>query len=153
MHEGIRILDPKNTQFYNPELHKSQALGYKTGLHYTKCSRNGRHCDCIWYSGIQYLWALSVEPVLCHPSGAWNFEMAPNFSFNLCTPVPQYFPRNPGFERRSFLVSVCKVSLTQVSLRILPFSLVIVFPSALHTGILFTYHIRCMISASDSIVK
>jgi len=135
---GIRILDPKGTPFCNSELHKSRAPY--------------RHCDYIWYTGTQYLWPLSVEPVSCRPFGARNFEMAPNFSFNLCAPVPQYFLRSPGFERRSVLVSVCKVSLAQMSLRILPFSLVVIpFSSALHTDILFTYHIRCMISASEQV--
>jgi len=33
------------------------------------------------------LWALSVKPAPCHPSGAYNLEVAPRFLENLCTPL------------------------------------------------------------------
>jgi len=45
MHAYIIKLDPKCTQFSKPELYKSQT--------------QYRHCDYIWYSGTQYLWAIS----------------------------------------------------------------------------------------------
>jgi hypothetical protein len=80
--------------------------------------------------------------VSCHPCGARNFEVAPNFLFNLCIPV-FHFPRSARFERRPVRVSVCKVTPVQVSLRIFLFSLVTTFSLVLHTGVLFTYHIRC----------
>jgi hypothetical protein len=34
-----------------------------------------------------------MELVSCHPSGDYNFEVAPRFLENLCTPVANYtFP-------------------------------------------------------------
>jgi hypothetical protein len=37
-----------------------------------------------------------VELASCHPSGTWNFEVAPRFLESLCTPgVNRYVTRNP----------------------------------------------------------
>jgi hypothetical protein len=41
--------------------------------------------DYILYSGVKYLWLFSMELPLCHPSGTYNFEMAPRFSETFCT--------------------------------------------------------------------
>jgi hypothetical protein len=68
MHTGIRKLDPKGTQFYNPGVHKSRAQSHH------------------WYSGTQYLWALSVETVSCHPFGSRNLRRLLNF-WNVCAPL------------------------------------------------------------------
>jgi len=34
-------------------------------------------------------WGLSIEPVSCDPSGAWNFQVSPVVPVNLCTTVLQ----------------------------------------------------------------
>ena len=32
------------------------------------------------------MWVVGMEFILCHPSGTWNFDVAPRFLENVCIP-------------------------------------------------------------------
>jgi len=63
---------------------------------YQELGRNGKY---IFDGDTWYLWILDMERVSCLRSGAYNFEVAPRYLENFCTPDTAYW----GTRWRSWL--------------------------------------------------
>ena len=75
-----KVSAPAHSDFYLPS-----AAQYPRSAQ-IPCARSSRRLNFIGWRRI-FLRVLSLEPAACHPSGAWNFQMATRFlekSFHTC---------------------------------------------------------------------